>query len=134
MRVSLIIILGLCIHLVTAQEYPRQEVDLQEIADNLYGFQDLDLNYEELYENLVQLFSNPINLNKASAEDLRFIKVLSEHQIENLIRYRNDFGNFISIYELQAVPDFNLQTIYTLAPFVEVADPTSVINASLWKR
>src|SRR5690349_16578993 len=101
MRAPAIILLSSCLRLAAAQEYPRQEADLQEIADNLYGFQDLDLNYEELYENLVQLFSNPINLNKATAEDLRFIKILSEDQIKNLIGYRNDFGYLLSIYELQ---------------------------------
>ena len=77
-----------------AQEYPRKEIDLSEIADELYGFQDLDLNYEELYENLVQLLAEPIDLNKVSAEDLRFLKVLSENQLNNLITYRNTNGNF----------------------------------------
>src|SRR6478736_2257208 len=93
-----------------AQEYPRKEIDLNEIADELYGFQDLDLNYEELYENLVQLLAEPVDLNKVNAEDLRFLKILSENQLNNLITYRSTNGNFLSVYELQAVSGFDLNT------------------------
>jgi hypothetical protein len=57
-----------------AQDYPREEIDLQKITDDLYSIQDLDLNYEDLYENLAQLLSHPIDLNKATDEELRFIK------------------------------------------------------------
>jgi len=134
MKSLLIVISVLLITSLHAQEYPRKEVDLQHIADNLYGFQDIDLNYEELYENLAQLLSNPINLNKATAEDLHFIKILSEDQIKNLLAYRNEFGNFISLYELQSVPGFDLVTLYNLAPFVNVADPSGSLNSSLWRR
>lgn len=123
-----------CSYFVLAQDYPRKEIDLTRIADELYGVQDLDLNYEELYENLMQLHANPINLNKASTEDLRFIKILSESQIKKFEEYRKENKNFISIYELQAIPEFDLQTISRLAPFVTVVDPASIIDVSLWKR
>src|SRR6187402_2671302 len=118
----------------SAQEYPRKEIDFNEIADELYGFQDLDLNYEELYENLVQLLSKPVDLNKVNEEDLRFLKILSEHQLNNLITYRNTNGNFLSVYELQAVPGFDLNTLYKLVPFVKVSDPSSTLNSKSWRR
>jgi hypothetical protein len=117
-----------------AQEYPRKEIDLNEIADELYGFQDLDLNYEELYEYLVQLLAEPIDLNKVNEEDLRFLKILSENQLNNLITYRNANGNFLSIYELQAVPGFDVNTLYKLVPFVKVSDPSSTLNSKSWRR
>jgi hypothetical protein len=117
-----------------AQDFPRTEIDLHQIADQLYGFQDLDLNYEELYENLVQFFSHPMDLNKASAEDLRLLKVLSETQLQNLIAHRSTCGDFLSVYELQAVPGFDAETFYRLVPFVTVTDPAATINASLLRR
>src|SRR5688572_781377 len=92
---------------VCAQEYPKKDVDLEILADQLFGFQDLDLNYEELYENMALLLSNPINLNKASAEELRFLNLLSESQVQNLVKYRNENGALLSIYELQAVAGFD---------------------------
>src|SRR5687768_9192313 len=91
---------------VFAQEFPRGEVDISQIADELFAQPDMDLNYEDLYENLAQLLSNPIQLNRATAEELRFLKVLSELQIKNLLKYREETEGFISIYELQAIPGF----------------------------
>src|SRR5678815_4680817 len=93
-------------HLVVAQEHPKKEVDLEILADQLFGFQDLDLNYEELYENIALLLSNQINLNKASADELRFLNLLSESQVQSLIHYRDEDGALLSVYELQAVPGF----------------------------
>ena len=71
-----------------AQEYSRKEIDVTQIAEDLYGLPDMDLNYEELYENLVQLISSPLNLNKASVENFRFLKMLSESQIQHLIQQK----------------------------------------------
>ncbi len=117
-----------------AQEYPRKEIDLERLADELFGYQDLDLNYEELYENLALLLSNPININTASAEQLRFLNLLTEAQVQSLIRYRQDFGNLLSIYELQAVPEFELPDILRIVPFFIVRDPSAGFDRSFWKR
>ncbi len=123
-----------CLYNCMAQEYVRKEINLNEIADELYGFQDLDLNYEELYDNLVQLLAEPMDLNKATVEELRFLRVLTEAQLNNLIQYRNENGNFISIYELQAISGFDLAILYKLLPFVKVNDPSSILNSKSWKR
>ena len=117
-----------------AQEYPRKEVDLERLADELFGFQDLDLNYEDLYENLALLLSNPLNINKATEEQIRFVNLLTEEQLQAFLTYRKEVGNLLSIYELQAVPGFDIQTIYRIVPFFIVDDPSSSINSSLWQR
>jgi hypothetical protein len=51
----------------------------------------------------------PINLNYADAGLLEQLNLLSPVQISNLLSYRKLLGNFISIYELQAIPAWNLQ-------------------------
>ena len=104
--------------IAVAQEYPKKDVDLEILADQLFGFQDLDLNYQELYENIALLLSNRIDLNKATAEELRFLNLLSEQQIQTLVQYRQDNGNLLSVYELQAVPGFDLTLINKIIPFV----------------
>jgi hypothetical protein len=128
------IFLAMIISLAYPQDYPRHAVDLQSIIDDTYGYQDEDLNYEELYENLIQSRSHPKNLNQMDAENLRELHVLTPLQIQQLLHYRNTAGNFVSIYELQAIPEFDLQTIYALAPFVFVPDPSSLITRSLLQR
>ncbi len=134
MKTVLVSFLAIYCSLSVAQDFPNKEIDVSQIADELYGFQDLDLNYEELYENLLQLAANPINLNMATEEDFRFTNILTQSQINNLIKYKLEHENFISVYELQAVPGFDLQTIYRLVPFVRVNSPTGAIDASLLKR
>lgn len=129
------LIIPLCLPLLTcAQEYPRKEVDLERLADELFGFQDLDLNYEDLYENLALLLANPMNLNKATAEEIRFVNILTEEQLQNFLTYRNEMGRLLSVYELQAIPGFDLQTIYRIVPFFTVQDPTYSFHTSLWER
>lgn len=119
---------------VFAQDPSADELDFQKIADDLYGAQDLDLNYEGLYDNLAQLLSQPLDINKASDEELRFLKVLTEEQIKSLVDYRLMNGYLLSIYELQAIPGFDLATIQKITPYIQVRDPASSINRSLWQR
>jgi Helix-hairpin-helix motif len=114
-----------------AQEYPQKDVDLEVLADEIFGFQDLDLNYQELYENMAQLLANKINLNSASAEELRFLNLLSEQQVQSLIAYRSETGQLLSVYELQAVPGFDSTTINKIVSFVNVDDQE---GGTLFKR
>jgi hypothetical protein len=119
---------------VFAQDSSSDELDFQKIADDLYGAQDLDLNYEGLYDNLAQLLSHPLDMNKATDEELRFLKVLTEEQIKSLLDYRLMNGYLLSIYELQAIPGFDLATIQKITPYIQVRDPASSINRTLWQR
>lgn len=114
-----------------AQDYPQKDVDLEVLADEIFGFQDLDLNYQELYENMALLLANKINLNTASAEELRFLNLLTEQQVQSLLEYRAETGSLLSVYELQAVPGFDIITINKIISFVKVDDG---VSGTLLKR
>jgi hypothetical protein len=105
-----------------AQTAPRPEINLDQFILDFFPVQDEDLNYEEVYETLLQLYRNPLDLNQANREDLEPLFVLNELQINNFLNYRQKYGKLLTIYELQAVPAFDLPTIYQLLPFVEVRD------------
>lgn len=120
--------------LMIAQTLPRKDFDLQILIDEILAVQDDDLNYEELYENLAQLLSNPIDLNLITTEQLRSLYILNESQIQSLINYREETGRFISVFELQAIEGFNRETFQRLTQFVTVIDPTTGITRSLLKR
>ncbi|MDA0194727.1 MAG: helix-hairpin-helix domain-containing protein [Bacteroidetes bacterium] len=106
-------------------QFNDQEIDLESFAESLFQIQDDDINYGDLYESLLMLYTNPINLNKASREDLESLYQLDNGQIETLINYIADNGPLISIYELQAVPGFDSNTIKGLAPFVTIEERPS---------
>ncbi|WP_435357215.1 ComEA family DNA-binding protein [Emticicia sp. SJ17W-69] len=93
---------------------------MDEFIQRVFPVQQENINYDDLYESLYQLYQNPIDLNNATAEDLASIYMLSQIQIKNIIEHRQQNGDFLSIYELQAVPNLDLETINRLLPFVVV--------------
>lgn len=97
-------------------------IDLERFIEYLFQVQDIDVSYEDLYESLYLLYTNPINLNTTNAEELASIFLLTPNQINNLLNHQSSYGRLLSIYELQAIPDFDEQTIRNLLPFVTVDD------------
>lgn len=82
-----------------------------------------EIDYTNLFEDLSYYYENPINLNNANPEDLRELYLLSEIQINALQQHTARFGVLKSIYELQAIKYFDMNTIRLIQPFVTVAPP-----------
>jgi hypothetical protein len=119
---------------VTLPLLAQQEAHLQQLIDDIAGVPDMDMPYETLYENLAQVFSEPYDLNKVTAEELRLLGFLSTQQIDALIQHRKTFGDYLSPYELQGVAGFDETTIERLLPFVRVYEPESRLDKSALKR
>ncbi|MDQ3276760.1 MAG: helix-hairpin-helix domain-containing protein, partial [Bacteroidota bacterium] len=75
---------------------------------------------DALLQQLAFYQKHPLHLNEAGAEELSLLRLLTGLQIQSFLRYRSVFGNLLSIYELQAVPGFDLVTIQKILPFVTV--------------
>lgn len=103
-----------------AQNYQRPDIDIQAFAENLFQTPDEDVNYDDLYESLYQLYANPINLNNADKEELSTLFLLNNIQINALLDYLANHGPMLTIYELQVIDGFDLDLIQSIAPFVEV--------------
>ena len=134
MKIHLTLLLVVISAFVAAQQLPKKEIDLQRIVDDIIGTQDGLTDVESLYENLALVLSNPLDINKASSEQLRFLSILTEKQLHELITYRNENEKIISLYELQVIPEFDSATISRLLPFVMIREPSESIDASLLKR
>lgn len=119
MKKLLLLCMSVCAFHTYAQEYPRKEINIRNFIQDIVGNPDGGVN-EDLFESLYQNYLNPIDLNKVTREQLASIYILSEKQLNSFFNYRQKAGNLLSIYELQSVPDFDLQTIYKLIPFVAV--------------
>lgn len=131
MKQLLAFLFATCTSVVFSQEIPAKEIDIQQLLDELISYQDEELNYEELYENYLQLLQQPLNLNTATAEQLRSLYILSESQVQEFISYRRENGKLLSLYELQTLPSFDLATIQKVAPFVTVSYPTPLTKTLL---
>ena len=130
-------LMGLCVLLFplgsAAQEHPRKEINLDEFIQNLFSQPSEDVNYEDLYESLFQLYTNPLDLNAATRDELAATYILSEAQLNAFFAYRAQNGSLLSVYELQAIPYFDLPSIHRLLPFVEVRNPRAG-SQPFWQR
>ncbi|MEO6671291.1 MAG: helix-hairpin-helix domain-containing protein [Ferruginibacter sp.] len=99
------------------------EQQLENITENN---EDLETEDDSYLQQMVQFQRNPVNLNSADEAVLKELLLLTPIQIQNLIAYRSVMGRFINIYELQAIPGWNIRTIQRLLPYVSVS---SSVNA-----
>ncbi len=84
--------------------------------------EDVETEDDAYLQEMQHFLNDPINLNYANEEDLKDLKFLSALQIQNLISYRNLFGKYISIYELQAVPGWYPSMIRKLQPYITLTE------------
>lgn len=73
-------------------------------------------------DRLEDLLKHPLNLNSATLEELLALPGLNSITAKGLIDYIFEFGALSSIYELQAVPGFDLATFQKIKPYVTVGD------------
>ncbi len=102
------------------------EQRIEEIAATLDEGQELD--YTNLFEDLAYYFEHPLNLNKATVDELRELQLLTDIQISNLQKHIARYGELRSVFELQAVADFDIPTIRNISWFVTVK-PTLQLSA-----
>ena len=67
-----------------------------------------------------------MSLNTADETELKELRIITDLQIQNLISYRKLLGKLIDIYELQAVPSWDVNTIRKLLPFITITPPLSI--------
>jgi hypothetical protein len=125
----------LCSVTQAQQKRFQSEVDLDQFIQSLFAVQDENINYEDAYESLYLLYTNPLDLNRATYEQMADLYILSQYQIKQFLDYRKRNGELLSIYELQAIEGFDLETIYKILPFVTVGESTfAADNRSLLQR
>lgn len=127
MKPAVLITVYLLIYSVSyAQEQENIIAALEQHAEIMAEKEGIEKEDDSFIMHLENLKKHPLNLNKADADDLKGLLELSDLQIENFLNYRHLFGNLLDIYELQAVPTWNINLIQKLLPFITVAQ-----NASL---
>lgn len=121
-----VIILLVELHMTAAiygQEIPAAA---EQQLENIAAAADAETEDDSYQQELEQFRKNPLDLNTADEAELKVLRIISDLQIQQFVSYRNLFGKLISIYELQAIPAWDLVTIKKLVPFISIS---SVINA-----
>ncbi|MEM1217107.1 MAG: helix-hairpin-helix domain-containing protein, partial [Bacteroidota bacterium] len=111
---------------------PLPDLNEQRLEDLLNDSEEegeFDLN--TAFEDLAVYQKNPLNLNKVSEQDLLDLRLLSDVQISNFLNYRQQVGELITTYELQAIDGWDLSTIKRVLPFVGLKSNVDDFQASL---
>ncbi|HZF63286.1 MAG TPA: helix-hairpin-helix domain-containing protein [Chitinophagaceae bacterium] len=109
------------------QELPD---NTQQQLENLTELSEEEPDNDELLQQFFYLRKHPLNLNLATKEELQEFPFLTDHQISNLLQYRQLLGALIDVHELQSVPYWDLPTIYKLLPYITVT-PTQKLKDDL---
>ena len=118
MRVLFILVILLSLAL-----YANAETEWEKWLDGIM----LDGDYsedthEELYENLLELQRNGINVNSATREDLLALPFLSEQQVMDILEYIHFHGALKSINELMSIESIDYSTRQLLQEFLYAGD------------
>lgn len=92
----------------------------EEYLDELIATDDESGDYEETFHILSDLAEHPININKATREDLEQIPFLSAQQIEDLLAYVYQYGGFKSMGELQMIASLDHTRMQLLPNFLYI--------------
>lgn len=103
---------------IFAQE--RNDIIQQRIEFISEQLETESIDLTNLIEQLNFYYDEPININTTNGLDLEDLGLLTDVQINDLILHRKVFGKFISIYELQTLKYWDLETIYLMLPFISV--------------
>ncbi len=112
--------------MVYAQEV--QNTSVEQALEDLANADETETEDDSYQQALSQLRRNPLNLNTASLADLQVFRVLNEMLLLQLLNYRRLMGPFHSIYELQAVPGWDVETIQRILPYVTIGPSQSMFD------
>lgn len=98
----------------------NNEKIIEEKIENAVENINYEYDFNDLTENLMYFIENPINLNDIKKDDLQKLDLLNDIQISNLLNYIENYGELLSIYELQMISGFNDYVISRILPFVYV--------------
>lgn len=102
----------------------KEEPDLDQIIeDAVTDIETDDQTDWTIYTDFLQdLRRRPLNLNRATKDQLLMLPGMDDIRATALLTYIQDFGLLTSIYELQAVPGFDAQLFQQIRPFVTVKE------------
>lgn len=115
-----LIILSIFCFLQSFAQDEKDKTKTEDLIQNILENTEADVDFTQYFEQLENYKNKPLNLNKATESNLQSLLFLSETQIQAFLNYRKNFGKFLSIYELQAIPFWDLELIENLVNFVSI--------------
>jgi|WetSurSiteA1Bulk_404760.scaffolds.fasta_scaffold00430_2 hypothetical protein len=129
-RLPLLAVAGAVIFCSTAAQtlLPGQFSIRETLMESLSTWESRPADYETILNDLEYLQQKPVDLNKASKEDLQRIPFLTEFQIQSILNYRKEYGNLLSLNELSLVYGFTDDLVRVVLPYVTITTHADSLN------
>ena len=114
-----------------AQEKETKQDIQQKIENAAENAESEETDFTILLEELQYYIQHPINLNYTDREELLRLELLSDLQINNLLKHIEKNGKLMTIYELQTIESFDLDVISKILPYVKVENNFDNPNVSM---
>jgi len=92
---------------------------IEDIISNTETDDQVDFTY--LTDYLSDLRLRPLNLNKATSDQLKALPGMDELKVSALMNHIEQFGDLASIYELQAVAGFSPDVFDQIKPYISIS-------------
>ncbi len=115
----------------------KNEIIRQRIEFISEQLEDENPDLTNLFDQLYYYYDHPINLNNTSVDELNDLGLLTDLQINDLFLHLKLFGKLMSIYEVQSLPYWDMETIRMVMPFVRVDDKLDNLKVTFkeaWKN
>ncbi len=129
---KLILLVSCCLLLLSkslmAQKQKNEVIAI--VIEKLIENDESKIDYTDLQAQLEYYFDNKINLNKTNEFELQQLIFLKHSEIIALLNHRKIYGNFESIYELQAVANLSDESLQLLKYFCHVNEGNKQLKLS----
>lgn len=129
-------VLIFCLLLKAATSYAQESAprpELEQQLENQTSQTEVEQEDDSWWQQAESLRRHPLNINTATAAELEVLPMLSGLQIVTLLRYRRLMGRLVDLYELQAIPGWEPETIRKVLPYIVLGEVESMATA-LGKR
>ena len=103
----------------------QEELLSEQFIEAMESFQEEDgeqLDVENLFDIINELRFSKLDLNTSTEEEFEQLPFLSAMDARNLVRHREAYGAYQTLYELKHIPDFTQEKINQLLPFVIIRE------------
>ena len=115
--------------LFSQENESEHQSGIDEEIENLAQANQQEVEDDSHIQLLEYYLRHPLNLNVATPEELKEFGILSDLQVHNFFIYRQLFGPLINIYELQAIPSWDISDIRKLIPFIAISDSRTIFQS-----
>ena len=115
---------------VYAQKLQSKSEIISTIIEKLIENTESTIDYTDLQAQFEYYYDNKLNLNKITDYELRQLLFLKQSEVLSIINHKKLYGDFESIYELQAIANLSDENIFFLKHFVTVMEGNKQLKLS----